>query len=131
MSLLDPGLVLVDLEHVDRLLFGVRCQREDPIHSCRSRNVGRVSGHMQSRLLLDEAAEDGVWRRFAAGDGFEMLDRVPLDVYRDPLLGTVPSDDLIDSAANCRVGCVPQSIPKLVNPVGFASFAGCVSTSAG
>src|SRR6202011_5329125 len=32
MSLLDPGLVLVDLEHVDGLLLGIRGQREDPIH---------------------------------------------------------------------------------------------------
>ena len=42
MALLDPGLVLVDIEYVDRLLLGVRCQREDPIHRCRSRNVFRI-----------------------------------------------------------------------------------------
>jgi hypothetical protein len=44
---------------------------------------------MQARHLVDDAAESRVCRRLAAGDGFELLDRIPLDLDRDPLLGTV------------------------------------------
>src|ERR1700732_1229394 len=103
MSLLYPWLVLVDLEHVDGLLLGIRCQREDPIHGRRARNVFRVGADMQPRHLLDDAAEGRVCCRFAAGDGLELLDGIPLDVDRDPLLGMVLSNDLIDTAANRSV----------------------------
>src|SRR5262245_22765932 len=77
MPLLDPGFLLVDLEHVDRLLFGARRQREDPIYGRRSRNVCCVGGHMQTRF--DDAAEGGIRRGLAAGYGLERLDCIPLD----------------------------------------------------
>jgi hypothetical protein len=52
---------------------------------------------MPARHLVDEAAEGRVCRRLAAGDGLELLDGIPLDLDRDPLLGTVLGDDLIDA----------------------------------
>jgi hypothetical protein len=55
---------------------------------------------MQARQLVDDAAEGRVWRRLAAGDGLELLDCIPLDLDRDPLLGTVLGDDLIDALAD-------------------------------
>ena len=59
---------------------------------------------MQPRLFLDDAAECGLSGRLAAGDGLDVLDRVPFDVYRDPLLGAVLGEDLIDTVANRSLG---------------------------
>jgi hypothetical protein len=53
---------------------------------------------MQTRHLVDDAAEGRISRRLVAGDGLELLDRIPLDLDRDPLLGTVLGDGLIDDA---------------------------------
>src|SRR5262245_5904868 len=75
-------------------------QREDPVHSRRSRDVCRVGADMQARHPLDYPTKDRVCRRLAAGDGLELFDRIPLDLDRDPLLGTVLSYDLIDALAN-------------------------------
>src|ERR1700685_2258129 len=108
MSLLDPGLVLVDLEHVDGLLLGVRCQREDPIHSRRLRNVFRYGADMQTRHVLDDAAEGRVCCRLAAGDGLETRACIPLTLTRDPLLGMVLSEYLIDPLSNRSLGLGPS-----------------------
>src|SRR5262249_34503876 len=113
MPLLDPGLVLVDLEHVDRLLFGIRCQREDPIHGRRLRNACRVGGHMQTRHAFDDAAENGVGRGLATGCGLERLDSIPLYLDRDPLLGTLLCYDLIDALSNRCVRLRPAHAPEI------------------
>jgi hypothetical protein len=55
---------------------------------------------MQTRHLVDDAAEGRISRRLVAGDGLELLDRIPLDLDRDPLLGTVLGDGLIDALAD-------------------------------
>jgi hypothetical protein len=47
---------------------------------------------MQARHLEDDAAEGRICRWHAAGDGLELLDRIPFDLDRDPLLGTVLGD---------------------------------------
>ena len=62
---------------------------------------------MQARQLVDDAAEGRVWRRLAAGDGLELLDRIPLDLDRDPLLGTVLGDELIDALADRSIRLGP------------------------
>jgi hypothetical protein len=62
---------------------------------------------MQTRHLVDDAAEGRVCRGLAAGDGLELLDRIPFDLDRDPLLGTVLGDDLIDTAANRSIRLRP------------------------
>src|SRR5215472_444330 len=104
MPLLDLRLVLVDLVHVDGLLLGIGRQWEDAVHNLRARNAVRVGLHVQPRLFLHDAAEGRLCRRLAAGDGLEVLDFVPLDVDRDPLLGTVLSEDLVDALGNCSLG---------------------------
>ena len=57
-----------------------------------------------SRLFFDDAAEGGLRRRLAAGDGLEVLDLVPLDVDRDPVLGTELGKNLIDALGNRGIG---------------------------
>src|ERR1700730_15143554 len=68
---------------------------------------------MQAGNVFDDTAKGGLWRRLATCDGLELLDRVPLDVDRDPLLGTALSEDLIDSAADCSVGLGSAHAPKI------------------
>ena len=113
MSLFDPGLVLVDLEHVNGRLLGVRCQREDPIHSHRLCNVFRVCGHMQPRHVLNSPAEGSLCRRFAAGDGLELLDGIPFDFNPDPLLGMMLSNDLIAALSNRSVRLRSPHAPEI------------------
>src|SRR5215475_2338425 len=99
---------------------------------------------MQARQRLDDAAEGRVCRGLAAGDGLELLDRVPLDLNRDPLLGMVLSEDLIDALANrsvrlrpphaCEVKCLqplPRTLDSLVAIAHRASSSGSIGTSRG
>src|SRR5262249_1874417 len=104
MPFLDPRLVLVDLVYVDGLLLGVGRQWEDAVHHLRASNAVRVGLDMQPRLFLDDAPEGGLCRRLAPGCGLEVLDFVPLDVDRDPLLGTVLGEDLIGALGNRSLG---------------------------
>src|SRR5262249_38979086 len=68
---------------------------------------------MQARHLLDYPTKDRVYRRLAAGDGLELSDRIPLDLDRDPLLGTVLSYDLIDALANRCIRLGPPHAPEI------------------
>src|SRR6516225_8508433 len=113
MSLLDPGLVLVDLEHVDGRFLSVGCQREDAVHGRRSRDVFRVGGHMQPRYVLNSPAEGRLRRRLAAGDSLKLLDRIPLDFNPDPLLSVMLSNDPIDALSNRSVGLRSAHAPKI------------------
>src|SRR5262249_13927008 len=68
---------------------------------------------MQARHLLDYSTKDRVCRRLAAGDGLELFDRIPLDLDRDPLLGTVLSDDFIDALCNRSIRLGPPHAPEI------------------
>ena len=63
--------------------------------------------------MLDDPAEGSFCRRLAAGDGFELLDRIPLDLNRDPLLGMMLSNDLSDALCNRSVGLGPPHAPDI------------------
>src|SRR5215813_10346387 len=74
---------------------------------------------MQARHLLDNATEGRLCRGLATGDGLELLDRVPLDLNRDPLPGMVLSEDLIDAFADrgIRLGPSHASEVKRLQPL--------------
>src|SRR3981189_3784826 len=86
-----------------------RSMRAATIWAMNSRNINasmRVFFFSQIGALND-AAEGRVSRRFTAGYGLEFLNRIPLDLNRDPLCGTLLGDDLIDTPCNRSVRLGP------------------------
>ena len=77
-------------------------------------------------LMMRRNTVSAVSRWLAAGNRLECFNRVPLDLDRDPVLGTVLSDDLIDALANrcIRLGSphapeieVLQSLYRVLDPL--------------
>src|SRR5262249_54626250 len=67
----------------------------------------------------EDAAERGRSGRLAAGDRLEVLNRIPLDVDRDPFLGAVLGEDLVDALANRRIGLGPPHALEVESPQPF------------
>jgi hypothetical protein len=87
--LLDPRLALVDLEHVDGFSLAFVVSGKIPSMAADRAIFSALVVACRRGTSWMRRRKGRVCRRLAAGDGLELLDGIPLDLDRDPLLGTV------------------------------------------